>query len=85
MAAPRVRAEVECSCALRGERVGLWIAMVCPLTGRLWLGARSVLIAPARPGYGLALIAEQGSNIQYWGCFILCQYPRLGSRSSTIH
>ena len=25
---------------------------------RLWLGARSVLITPARPGYGLAPIAE---------------------------
>ena len=54
-----------------------------PATRRLWLGARLVLVAPARPGYGLALIAEQGSNIQYWRCFILCQYPRIDSRSST--
>ena len=42
-----------------------------------------MLIAPARPGYGLALIEELGSTIQYWGCFILCQYPRIGSRSRT--
>ena len=35
----------------------------CQAIGRL--GARSVLEAPARPGYGLALIAEPGSNIQY--------------------
>src|SRR5258708_11374551 len=76
----RERAEFEWSCALRGERVGLWIAIVCLPVRRLWLGARSVLDTPARPGYGLALIAEQGSNIQYWVCFILCQYPRPGSR-----
>jgi hypothetical protein len=25
-----------------------------------------------------------GSNIQYWRCFILCQYPRIDSRSSTL-
>jgi hypothetical protein len=30
-----------------------------PASRRLWLGARSVLDTPARPGYGLALIAEQ--------------------------
>ena len=37
----------------------------CPAFGRLWLGARSVLITPARPGYGLLrsilLVAELAS------------------------
>src|SRR5260370_40243125 len=79
----RERAEFGWCCALRGERVGLWIAIVCLAHRRLWLGARSVLITPARPGYGLALIEELGSNIEYWGCFILYQYPRPGSWSRT--
>src|SRR5216684_1790725 len=78
------RVEFGWCCALRGERVGLVVAIVCLPFRRLWLGARSVLLAPARPGYGLALIAEQGSNIEYWGCFILCQYPRIGSWSRTL-
>jgi hypothetical protein len=49
----------------------------CTSDVRLWLGARSVLITPARPGYGLALIAEQDRTFSIGDVLFYVNIPGL--------